>query len=82
MLGTQLLSGATGDDLLARLAQVWKVILRGIVPPQKLPYFQQFVARRAQQHTQPENDGRASAAQLPSSPNVDSHDPAMARSAR
>jgi AcrR family transcriptional regulator len=80
VLGTQLLSGATGDDLLARLAQVWKVLLRGIVPRQKLSYFQQFVTRRAQQHPQPENDGRASASRLPSSPNVDSHDPAMARS--
>ena len=79
VLGTQLLSGATGDDLTARLAQVWKIILRGIVPPQKLPYFQQFVTRRAQQ---PENNGRASAARLPSSPNVDRDDPEMARSTR
>jgi AcrR family transcriptional regulator len=47
VLGTQLLSSATGDDLLARLAQVWKVILRGIVPPPKLSYFQQFATRMA-----------------------------------
>ena len=54
VLGTQLLCGASGDNLLGRLAQVWRVILRGIVPPQKLAYFQQFVTRRAQQYTQPD----------------------------
>jgi AcrR family transcriptional regulator len=47
MLGTRLLSDATGDDVFARLAQVWTVILRGIVPPQSLPYFQQFMTRVA-----------------------------------
>jgi AcrR family transcriptional regulator len=56
VLGTRLLADATGDDVYARLAQVWTVILRGIVPPQKLPYFQQFVTRLAQQYTQPDQD--------------------------
>ena len=56
VLGTRLLSDATGDDVYARLAQVWRVILRGIVPPRSLPYFQQFLTRMAQQCTQPDQD--------------------------
>ena len=56
VLGTRLLSDATGDDVYARLAQVWRVILRGIVPPCSLPYFQQFLTRMAQQCTQPDQD--------------------------
>jgi len=56
VLGTRLLSDATGDDVYARLAQVWRVNLRGIVPPRSLPYFQQFLTRMAQQCTQPDQD--------------------------
>lgn len=33
-----------------RLAEVWRVILRGIVPAESLPYFREFVTRMAQQH--------------------------------
>ncbi len=71
VLGAQLLADAIGDDLVARLAHVWKVVLRGIVAPPKLLYFQQFTARRAQHHH--DRDGRASAARLPPSASVDPH---------
>ena len=48
--GTLLLASATGDDVFVRLAQVWSVILRAIVPAASQGYFQQFVARTAQQY--------------------------------
>lgn len=48
--GTLLLAEATGDDVFFRLTQVWSVILRAIVPATSQDYFQQFVARAAQQY--------------------------------
>lgn len=48
--GTLLLAEATGDDVFTRLAQVWSVILRGVVPPESQEYFQKFVSRMAQQY--------------------------------
>ncbi len=54
VVGTRLVTDATGEDIVARLLGVWTVILRGIVPPQKLPYFQQFAARQAHQYAEPE----------------------------
>ena len=53
VLGARLLSDATGDDIFAGLAQLWSVFLRGVVPPQSAPYFQQFVARLKQHYMQP-----------------------------
>ena len=45
VLGTDLLSNALGDDQTTRLAEVWQVLLRGIVPAESLGYFQEFVRR-------------------------------------
>jgi len=51
-VGCQLLSDAIGHDLFAHLARSWRMMLRGIVPRENVPYFQQFVTRLAQQYTQ------------------------------
>ena len=45
--GIHLLSGATDEDPFVLLAQAWWVILRGIVSPQSMSYFQEFVIRTA-----------------------------------
>lgn len=45
VLGTHLLSDAVGDDVLARLARMWRVLLAGIVSDSSLPYFRDFTAR-------------------------------------
>lgn len=49
-LGNRLLADALGDDIFAHLVQVWQVLLRGIVPAQSLPYFQELVGRMAAQY--------------------------------
>lgn len=51
--GTLLLAEATGDDVFARLAQVWTVILRGIVVPEARDHAIEFVAAMVAQHSQP-----------------------------
>ncbi len=51
LLGTRLLSDATGDDIFAGLVQLWSIFLRGLVPPQSASYFQQLVTRLAQHYT-------------------------------
>ena len=48
VLGSHLLSDAVGDDVYARLARSWRVLLGGIVPQTSLPYFRDFVARTYQ----------------------------------
>lgn len=55
LVGTALLSGATAEDPVPRLAQCWDITLRGVVPPESLGYFTAFTARVAQQYqrTQP-----------------------------
>ena len=55
-VGCQLLSDAIGHDLFAHLARSWRMMLRAIVPPEKLPYFQEFVTRLARQYTQPKQE--------------------------
>ena len=50
-VGCQLLSDAVGHDLYAHLARSWRMLLRGIVPQENVPFFQQFVTRLAQQYT-------------------------------
>lgn len=50
--GTLLLAEATGDDVFARLAQVWTVILRGIVVPEARDHAIEFVAAMVAQHSQ------------------------------
>ena len=49
LLGTRLLSDATGEDIFTRLAQVWTVILRGTVAPRSAPVFHDLVTQLAQQ---------------------------------
>lgn len=49
LLGTRLLSDATGEDMFARLTQVWDVILRGIAPPESAPTNRLCVIRAAEQ---------------------------------
>ena len=53
LVGTALLSDATGDYPFPRLTQVWTTILRAIVPAESLGYFTQFVARIAHQYEPP-----------------------------
>ena len=48
VLGSHLLSDALGDDVFARLAKSWRVLLAGIVSPGSLPYFRDYVARTYQ----------------------------------
>ena len=45
MIGCQFLSAAIGDDLIARLARSWRVLLRAIVPEASLPFFYEVVER-------------------------------------
>ena len=47
VLGTDLLSNALADDYSMRLAEVWRVLLRGVVPAESIGYFQEFVKRAA-----------------------------------
>lgn len=45
--GCHLLSDAMQDSVVDRLSESWPLILRGIVHPDSLPYFKQFVTRTA-----------------------------------
>ncbi len=54
LVGTALLSGATGEDPIPRLAQVWVVTLRGVVPAESLDYFTELVNRVTQQYQRPQ----------------------------
>ena len=47
VLGTDLLSNALADDYSTRLAEVWRVLLLGVVPAESIGYFQEFVKRAA-----------------------------------
>lgn len=49
--GTLLLAEATGDDVFARLAQVWTVLLRGMVVPELLTHTTDFVDLMTRQHS-------------------------------
>lgn len=50
VLGTRLLTDVTAEGVFGRIAKVWQVVLRGSVPPHKLPYFETFVNRVAEQY--------------------------------
>ena len=47
VLGCYLLSDALGDDLFARLARTWRVLVSPIVSAESAPFFQEFLARTA-----------------------------------
>lgn len=47
IFGCHILSTRFNDSALERLARSWLILLRGTVPPESLPYFEQFVARTA-----------------------------------
>ena len=49
-LGNRILADATGDDIFGRLAEIWRVLLRGIATARSGPYLQQFATRMAQQY--------------------------------
>jgi AcrR family transcriptional regulator len=49
-LGTRLLSDTSAEDIFDRTAKIWQVILRGNVPPEKLPHFERFATRVAEQY--------------------------------
>ncbi len=51
LIGTRLLSDTAAEDVFGRIAKVWQVILRGSVPPHRLPYFELFVTRVAEQYS-------------------------------
>lgn len=54
VLGTQLLSDALGDDLFARLARAWGIVVPAIVSAESGPFFREFLARTAAQYGQPD----------------------------
>ena len=45
VIGCQFLSAAIGDDLVARLARAWRVLLRAIVPEPSLAFFHEVLKR-------------------------------------
>jgi hypothetical protein len=50
-IGNRIPSVALDQDIFAGLASVWELLLRAIATPESEPYFQQFAARMAQQHS-------------------------------
>lgn len=50
-IGNRILSVALDQDIFAGLGSVWELLLRAIATPESEPYFQQFAARMAQQHS-------------------------------
>lgn len=57
--GCHLLSDALLDSVFDRLAQSWVLLLRAIVPPDSLAYFEQFVARTSAQYGRSHSGTRA-----------------------
>lgn len=62
VLGIHLLTNALGDDIDTRMARVWRVLLRAIVPAESVGYFEEFVnrasVRRGSAHPEPAPAGR------------------------
>ncbi|MFN8032081.1 MAG: TetR/AcrR family transcriptional regulator [Mycobacterium sp.] len=50
VVGTHALLGNTDDAVFRYLSATWRVILRGIVPADSLPYFQEFATRMGQRY--------------------------------
>lgn len=50
MVGNHALLDSAGDAVFTGLASAWRVVLRGIVAPESLPYFGGFVTRMAEQY--------------------------------
>jgi len=50
VLGCHLLSDAIGDDLFARLARAWRVLIVGVVAEESLTFFEEFLVRTAAQY--------------------------------
>lgn len=49
-LGNRILSDAIGDDIFLHLTDIWKVLLRGIVPAASVGYFHELAGRMGQQY--------------------------------
>jgi len=58
--GCHLLSDALEDSVYQRLADSWRLLLRAIVPPDSLPYFEQFVSRTTAQYSRADSAAKAS----------------------
>jgi AcrR family transcriptional regulator len=54
--GTHVIAAASHDNIVTRLAQVWRIILAGTVTPASLPYFTQFLTRVENQYTHKQLD--------------------------
>ena len=50
-IGNRILAVALEQDIFAGLGSVWQLLLRAIATPESEPYFQQFAARMALQHS-------------------------------
>ena len=50
VLGCHLLSDAIGDDLFARLARAWRVLIVGVVAEESVTFFEEFLVRTAAQY--------------------------------
>ncbi len=50
-IGNRILAVALDQDIFAGLGGVWQLLLRAIATPESEPYFQQFAARMAEQHS-------------------------------
>ena len=53
MLGAELLSNATGTDVLQRLARIWEVLLPAVVTDESLGYFREYLARESMRRSAP-----------------------------
>lgn len=51
LLGSNMLAGATAEDVFGRIAKVWATILRAIAHPARLPALELFVDRVSQQYS-------------------------------
>jgi AcrR family transcriptional regulator len=47
--GCHLLSDAFGDSVSQRLVRSWQILLHSVIPAESSPYFEQFLARTAEQ---------------------------------
>jgi hypothetical protein len=51
VVGAHALLGSNNEQVFTYLSETWRIVLRGIVPAQSLPYFRSFVTRVGQRST-------------------------------
>ena len=68
VLGTHMLTNALDDDIDTRLAKVWRVLLRAIVPAESLGYFHEVVRRASLRPASAHRDAAPAGHQTGSTP--------------